>query len=309
MKTITLLIVLLTLSPFSVFAENNSAKNVAYGDHKKQTMDIYWKEGFKDAPILFQIHGGGWQNGDKKGFGSNYSQKLFVEKYGCVLVSPNYRLLSDIIPGVKLKTSREDAQSAAFDDIVKDVYMAVAFMQKHAAKYGGDPKRIIVCGTSAGGHLSAAVAYCNKHDWLKGTQYEGTTLNIIGWYGDSAPLDQSQIGGIIPFKSYGIPIDTVKKNGPPALMITGTADNTVKASNAHNFQKKCQSLGVWSQVIEMQNGGHCCGRSSLGINKEVTKHFDAFMNWITANGPEPESGKVFKIEYQSQKKKKADKKK
>ena len=304
MKTTTLLILLLAFSLVSVSAKNESATNVAYGKHKKQTMDIYWNKELKSAPILFHIHGGGWQNGDKKSFGSTIAQKIFVEKYGCVLVSPNYRLVGDIVPGISLKTSREDAKLAAFDDMIKDVYMAVAFIQKNAAKYGGDPNRIIVCGTSAGGHLSAALAYCNKHDWLKGTEYEGTKLNIIGWYGDSAPLDQSQIGGIIPFKSYGIPIDTVKENGPPALMIVGTADKVVNASNSHNFQEKCESLGIWNQVIEMQNGPHCSGRASFGTNKEVIKHFDAFMNWITAEGPKPVSGKVFKIEFQGRKKKK-----
>ncbi len=167
-----------------------AAKNVAYGNHEKQTLDVYWNKDLKNAPIVISIHGGGWKNGDKAGFGNAKNQNLFIGKYGCVLVSPNYRLIGDMVPG----SDRKDASlvaKGAFDGAIVDVFSAAAFIQKNAKKYGGDPKRIIVCGSSAGAHLSAALAYCGGHDWLKDTPYKGAKLNIIGWYGDCAPLDKS----------------------------------------------------------------------------------------------------------------------
>ena len=40
--------------------------NVPYGDHERQKVDIYLPPGAKDLPVVFWIHGGGWQAGDKK---------------------------------------------------------------------------------------------------------------------------------------------------------------------------------------------------------------------------------------------------
>lgn len=272
-----------------------AARNVAYGKHEKQVLDVYWNKDFKNAPIVINIHGGGWRNGDKAGFGNARNQDLFIGKYGCVLVSPNYRLIGDLVPDSSLGDATLVAKGA-FDGAIVDVFSAAAFIQKNAKKYGGDAKRIIVCGTSAGAHLSAALAYCGQHDWLKETPYTGTELNIIGWYGDCPPLDKS-VNTQIPFPSYGIPIDTVKKGAPPALMFIGTKDKTVPGANAYNFQNKCNRLGVWNQIVEMKDGPHTVGRAVIGTNPEVIPVFDAFMKWIIGTGPEPELGKVHKFQH------------
>jgi len=272
-----------------------AARNMAYGKHEKQVLDVYWNKDLTNAPIVINIHGGGWKNGDKAGFGNAKNQDLFIGKYGCVLVSPNYRLIGDLVPDA----DRDDATlvaKGAFDGAIVDVFSAAAFIQKNAKKYGGDPKRIIVCGTSAGAHLSAALAYCGRHDWLKGTPYTSTKLNIIGWYGDCPPLDKS-VCKEIPFPSYGIPIDMVKKGAPPALVFIGTKDKIVSGANAYNFRDKCNRLGVWNQIVEMKDGPHTVGRAVIGTNPEVIPVFDAFMKWIIGTGPEPESGKVYKFQH------------
>ncbi|MCK5564325.1 MAG: carboxylesterase family protein [Planctomycetes bacterium] len=280
-------------SPKQQQTKFESARNVAYGNHDKQTLDVYWNKELKNAPIVINIHGGGWKNGDKAGFGNPKNQDFFIGKFGCVLVSPNYRLTGDLVPNGD-RDDKSLVAKGAFDGMIVDVFSAVAFVQKNAKKYGGDPKRIIVCGTSAGAHLSAALAYCGGHDWLKDTPYAGTKLNIIGWYGDSGPLDKS-VNKQIPFPSYGAPIDTVKKDGPPALMVIGTGDKIVPVANAYNFQAKCNKLGVWNQIVEMKDGPHAVGRAVIGTNPEVIPVFDAFMKWIIGTGSEPGSGKVHRF--------------
>jgi acetyl esterase/lipase len=281
-----------------------SATNVPYGKHEKQVLDVYWNKELKKAPIVINIHGGGWKNGDKRSFGSLKNQALFIGKYNCVLVSPNYRLIGDLVPNGN-RSDEALVASGAFDGAIVDVFSVVAFIQKNAEKYGGDPTRIIVCGTSAGAHLSAVLAYCGEHDWLKDTPYAGTELNIIGWYGDSSPMDKS-VNKEIPFSSYGIPIDMVKRGAPPALMIIGTKDQIVPTANAYNFQDKCNQLGVWNQIVEMKDGSHTVGRAVIGTNPEVIPVFDAFMKWIIGNGPEPEYGKTYKFQYKGKVRTKRD---
>jgi acetyl esterase/lipase len=40
--------------------------DVAYGTHKRQTLDFYQAKSEKPTPLVFHVHGGGWVWGDKK---------------------------------------------------------------------------------------------------------------------------------------------------------------------------------------------------------------------------------------------------
>ena len=83
--------------------------------------------------------------------------KAFVDK-GYVFVSTNYRLL----PNVDMET------------IVRDVAKSIHWVHDHIAEYGGDPKRLIVTGHSAGAQLAALI--CTDDRYLKA---EGLSLAII----------------------------------------------------------------------------------------------------------------------------------
>ena len=120
-----------------------------------QTLDVYAPENAKDLPVVFWIHGGGWQAGDKQD--AHAKPKAFVDK-GYVFVSTNYRLLPKV-----------DMES-----IVDDVAKAIHWVHDHITEYGGDPKRIIVTGHSAGAQLAALI--CTDERYLKA---EGLTLTFI----------------------------------------------------------------------------------------------------------------------------------
>jgi arylformamidase len=66
-----------------------------------QTLDVYAPENAKNLPVIFWIHGGGWQTGDKAS--AHRKPKTFVDK-GYVFVSTNYRLL----PKVDMETIVRD---------------------------------------------------------------------------------------------------------------------------------------------------------------------------------------------------------
>ena len=272
--------------------ERKSQQDVAYGEHKAQKIDVYWDADFKKAPIVVNIHGGGWRSGDKKEFGNSAFQKLYVEELSCVLVSPNYRMIGDLTDLKRSKTQLYDA-AGKIDATMVDVASAVAFAQKNAAKYGGDPNKIIVCGSSAGGHLSAALAYCNSTNWLKGTKYDGEKLNIIGWFGDCAPVDK-KVNKQIPFMDNAVPILHVDKGDPPGFMVVGTADNLVPPENATKLQKVLSKNGIWSQVLIVDNGRHVVGKQVVRYDP-IKKPFKAFIKFVTGESKAPPSGKVIKV--------------
>src|SRR5687768_3067122 len=76
-------------------AKMNVKRDVAYADSNdpRQKLDIYAPEGARNLPVVFWIHGGGWQAGDRASV--QVKPQAFVDR-GFVFVSTGYRLLSDV---------------------------------------------------------------------------------------------------------------------------------------------------------------------------------------------------------------------
>jgi acetyl esterase/lipase len=132
-------------------------RSIPYADpaHERQVLDVYARQGAKNLPVVFWIHGGGWQGGDKS---EVYGKPQVLMAKGFVFVSTNYRLL----PSVDMAT------------IVRDVASGIRWTHDHVAEYGGDPKSLFVMGHSAGAQLAALV--CTDDRYLKS---EGLSLAII----------------------------------------------------------------------------------------------------------------------------------
>jgi acetyl esterase/lipase len=132
-------------------------RNVPYADpaHERQVFDVYAPQDAKNLPVVFWIHGGGWQGGDKS---EVYGKPQAFMDRGFVFVSTNYRLL----PSVDMAT------------IVRDVAKSIRWTHDHIAEYGGDPKRLLIMGHSAGAQLAALV--CTDDRYLKA---EGLSLVIV----------------------------------------------------------------------------------------------------------------------------------
>jgi acetyl esterase/lipase len=131
--------------------------NIPYADpaDERQVLDVYTPEGAKDLPVVFWIHGGGWQTGDKSDV--QIKPRVFAEK-GYVFASTNYRLL----PKVEM------------DVLIRDVAKSLGWVHQHIAEYGGDPNRIFVMGHSAGAQLAALL--CIDERYLKA---EGVSFDVL----------------------------------------------------------------------------------------------------------------------------------
>jgi arylformamidase len=139
-------------------------RDVAYAEPglPKQKLDIYAPAGARRLPVVFWIHGGGWQAGDKSAV--NSKPRAFADR-GFVFVSINYRLLPEVDMGT----------------IVRDCARAAGWTRDHIAEYGGDPQRLLIMGHSAGAQLAALL--CTDERYLKA---EGVPLAHVR---GCAPVD------------------------------------------------------------------------------------------------------------------------
>jgi len=148
---------LVTLAILSEAQAQNVKMNIPYASpgHERQILDVYSTAGAKNLPVVFWIHGGGWQAGDKTSI--QLKPQAFMDK-GYVFVSTNYRLL----PTVDMGT------------IIRDIAKSIHWVHDHIAEYGGDPQRLLVGGHSAGAQLAAIVSIDDRY--LKA---EGLSLSSI----------------------------------------------------------------------------------------------------------------------------------
>ena len=133
----------LMLWAFNLVAqEYNFLENISYyGDNlidsyqsERCKLDLYYPKGIKNFPTVVWFHGGGLKGGNK-------SVPEQLKEKGIAVVAVNYRLH----PKVKAPVYIEDAAAA------------VAWTFRNIAKHGGDPDKIIVSGSSAGGYLTLMV--------------------------------------------------------------------------------------------------------------------------------------------------------
>ncbi len=125
--------------------------------HERHVLDIYTPEetGAEGLPVMFWIHGGGWQTGDKSGVA--LKPKVLTER-GFVFVSTNHRLLPEV----------------SMEELTSDISKSLSWVHKNIAAHGGDPGRIFVGGHSSGAQLAALI--CTDHRYLEN---EGVPFKVL----------------------------------------------------------------------------------------------------------------------------------
>ncbi len=164
--------------------------DLRYGEGAGQTLDLFPTTATA-APVLVFLHGGYWRALDKAD--ASFVAPSFTAG-GALVVVPNYPL----------------APAATLEQITLSVAHALEWTWRHAAEHGGDPKRIVVAGHSAGGHLATMMLCCRWKQIAEDlpAQLVQGALSISGLY-DLEPLRHA------PFlRDLGLTPATVKRLSP-----------------------------------------------------------------------------------------------
>lgn len=226
-------------------------KDIRYtdSDHARHVLDVYSPKNAKDLPVVFWIHGGGWQAGDK----SDVQHKPhWFNDQGFVFVSTNYRLLPEVDMGT----------------LIRDVAKSVRWVHEHIAEYGGDPKRMLIMGHSAGAQLAAIL--CTDDRYLKD---EGLSLAIVKgcvpvdgdtfdlpaiievaetrWRVHGLPQPQPRYTHRVKFgndpakhKDFSAVTHVAKDKGIPPFLIVHVAEHPDTTAQAQRFANALKEAGI-----------------------------------------------------------------
>jgi len=237
--------------------------------HERHVLDIYTPEepAQMSRPVIFWIHGGGWQAGDKSDVA--LKPKSLTER-GFVFVSTNYRLL----PEVKM------------EDLIGDVARSLGWVHKNIAKYGGDPERIFVGGHSAGAQLAALICIDDRY-----VQKEGVSFNVLRGCipvdGDTYDIPkiimtaehrQALYGGKMftfghrqkfgndPEKhvDFSAVTHVAKDKGIPPFLILYFPGNPDTRAQAQRLQSVLKAAGIPAQAYGKQDSNHSRLNNDLG---------------------------------------------
>jgi acetyl esterase/lipase len=262
-------------------------KNVRFTEYgRRGLLDVYRPADtpVAGAPVLLQVHGGGWSIGTKDQQGIPLMHHMAAK--GWVCVAPNYRL----------------SPRNAWPAHIVDVKASIAWIRQHIAEYGGDPGYIAITGGSAGGHLAALAAVTpNELDWQPGFEDIDTSVQAaIPHYGvyDLAGSTGSRRAILLRDRFLAprvmrttwaehpelfedaSPLLRVTPDAPDFFVLHGVHDTLVPVDQARAFVAKLRETSKRTVVYaELPGAQHAFDVFPSIRSAHVVRAIDRYLHW------------------------------
>jgi acetyl esterase/lipase len=204
--------------------------NAPFGSHARQRLDVFTPVAATGgAPVLVFFYGGSWKNGTKEDY-AFVGQALAAQ--GFVTVLPDYRLYPEV----------------RFPDFLDDGAAAIAWVRDNIAQYGGDPRRIVLAGHSAGAYNAVMLGLDPRYLRRAGVDPKvvRAVAGLSGPY-DFLPFDAgtaSEVFGAAPDAAATQPVTFAGSHSPPAYLATGDTDTLVRPSNTRSLAARLREARV-----------------------------------------------------------------
>lgn len=239
-------------------------KDIRYGTHERHRLDIFEPhDGDSGRPVLIYVHGGGFVRGDKKTPGLPYFHNIGVwaARRGFVGVNTTYRL------------APQHTTPAAEEDVAA----VVEWARNHVVEFGGDPRRIVLMGHSAGAILVA----CHL------ASIGEATRGILGAIVGSGNYDFGRLRNAENVHNYfgddyakHSPLAGLKRSRVPLLVSIGEYET-------HDFQEQALVLvnalferdGTLPRFVLQSGQNHftSCFRIGFGRGDPIEREMEAFI--------------------------------
>ena len=204
--------------------------NADYADGKDR-LDIYVPDGARNAPVIFSIHGGALEAGDR------HEERFVGQRFagaGYVTVVISYRLSPDV----------------SHPAHIQDVAAAFAWVTRNIARHGGDPGRILVTGHSAGAYLAMLLAADPR--WLAAHQLSLRAIAGVAPVSGFYWVDREGVAPDRPTYVWGTdrrawidasPAHYLRSGIPPVLLLDTDGDEAWRQRQKADFAEALRAAG------------------------------------------------------------------
>ena len=243
--------------------------DVAYGSDALQKLDVYMpSQTAHNAPIIVMVHGGGWYQGDKFDNPVVRNKVEYWVRRGVVFISVNYPLVPNSDP---LQQARSVAQG-------------LGYAQKHAAEWGGDSRKVILMGFSAGGHLVSLLAAqprlaisMGARSWLGTVVLDSAAYDVPAIMNNPYhdPMFDDAFGSNPKYWTSVSPMAQMRSRIAPFLAVCSSVEGG-SCGRAQPFVDK--ALGYGTDAMMVKEGlEHDDINDKLGLLPDYTSEVNAFM--------------------------------
>ena len=240
--------------------------------------DLHLPIGAECPPLVMFIHGGGWRNGDRKA-----CRLAWIAEGGYAVASVEYRL----------------SDEARFPAQIHDCKGALRWLRAHQSEYGFDARRVVVAGTSAGGHLAALLGTSGGVAVLEGataghTDRSSRVQGVIDYYGATDFILRSKnqpakteeetgsvyqlLGGKVSeqpqLARLASPVTHVGAGDPPLLMVHGERDKTVYLTQSQRLLEAYRQHDLEAELRVEADRGHAWKTPSDGEREQVLQFLE-----------------------------------
>jgi acetyl esterase/lipase len=266
------------LSYFGLFLKMMKVKKeitpeyVSYGSDKDQYLLYYEPQKLISDKVIIWIHGGGWNAGNPKFF--DYAgQKVASEGYR--MVSLGYRL------------SPKNKYPAQIEDVCKGYNEALRLLKDK----GIPTDKLIICGPSAGAHLSSILCYSKKDQEKYNVDISGV-IGYVGWggpYSFDVPATwtlRTLLGQLLEDgydRRDAEPVSLMGRNRVPMLIIQSRHDGVIAFECAEEFRKKADQIGNRCELYQVEDKKDTHSWYTAGLfleDRSENKGLDKFFTWI-----------------------------
>ena len=252
---IKLLLIISSITAFSQTVPTH--KDIVYAtvDGKELKLDLYIPSKPVTQGLLVWVHGGAWRSGTKDGV-----PKVYPEN-GIATASIEFR----------------QSTEAKFPAQIHDIKAAIRFLRAKASTFGCSAEKIVIAGSSSGGHLAALVGVTNGNTELEGKigdylKQSSSVQGILDYYGATnltSILAQSTPFGLnvrkpalelllgaepeqnVELAKLASPVFHVDPKDPPLFIFHGDQDPQMPINQSHELTGayKKINLSVQFEVV------------------------------------------------------------
>jgi triacylglycerol lipase len=223
-------------------------KNLAYGKHPRQVLDVYQPAGRTNAPVLVYVHGGGYVGGNKDDDFVYGNVTTYFARQGLLAINAEYRL----------------APEFPWPAGGEDVAGMVAWVKKNAPQYGGDPARIYLMGHSAGATHVATYVFDRRVQPRNGHGVAAAVL-VSGRYRVYSQPDDAAFNSVrayfgadpARYASRSV-IEHVPNSRIPVMLVTSQFDQqNLVATSGEMFKAICdRDGGQCPRTVQLKYHNH-----------------------------------------------------